>query len=156
MPIAYPLINGHRFDFSSAEIKVAGVLVYGIKALNYRHALDPGEVSGSRAPLIGRTRGKYTAEGSIELYLSEYQQLITLLAAGGRGYMEASFHIVASYSEVGGELITDTLIGCRLRNADKAFADGADALSVRCDLHIMELRENGLSALDARQLFRGI
>jgi hypothetical protein len=151
MPLLYPLIRGHRFDFSSAEINVDGQLVHGIKALNYSHALEPGELRGNRSPLIGRTRGEYSAEGSIEMYLAEFQVLITLLSAGGRGYMETSFNIVAAYNELGGDLITDELIGCRLTNADKSYSEGNDGLSVSCDLHIMEIRENGLSAVDPRQ-----
>lgn len=151
MALLFPLLNGHRHDFSSAEINVNGQLFNGIRALNYGHGLDPGELRGNRAPTIGRTRGKYAAEGDMEVYLAEYQQLILTL---GSGYMERSFNIVASYNELGQDLVTDMLIGCRIKKASKPFQEGNEPLVVRVELHVMELRENGLSAIDPRQFFR--
>lgn len=158
MPLLYPLINGARFDYSNVEITLAGGLkMYGVRAISYSHGLDPGELRGNRSPLIGRTRGTYTPEGSMELYLDEYHQLISELAtrAAGAGFMEVSFQISVSYAPTpGAALITDTLIGCRLRNAAKDYSEGNDALAVACDLHIMEIRENGLSAVTPTQFFR--
>ncbi len=156
MALQYPLINGHRHDFSSAEINVAGRFLNGIKSLDYGHSLEPGELRGNRAALIGRTRGKYGVDASIELYLAEYQELITVLSATGGGYLEASFNITASYNEAGQALVTDYLIGVRLKKPSKSFNEGGDALSVRCDLHVMELREGGLNALHPKQFFRTV
>ena len=156
MPLAFPLINGVTYDFSSVEIAIAGERIQGFRSISYSHGLDPGEVRGNRAMLIGRTRGTYAPEGSIEMFLPEYHRLISALSArgNGAGYMEVNFEIIVAYSEIGQTPITDQLIGCRLRNASKDHGEGGDALVVGCDLHIMQIIENGLTPISAAQFAR--
>lgn len=152
--LQYPLINGLRYDWSSAEITINGIRFTAIKALNYKPSLDPGEVRGNRAQLLGRTRGKYSAEGSLELYLSEWDQLTTALVADGSGIYEKSFDIVASFSEATIGVVTDTLVGCRLKTGDRSNQEGNEPLVVKADLHIMYILENGKAPLNAKQFLR--
>lgn len=140
----YPLINGFRHDWSSAEIKLAGTVVRGIKSLSYKPSSEPGEVFGTHAQKLGRTRGQLKFEASIELYLTEYEELKGSL---GDGYLEKSFSIVAQYSEEGQPVVTDELLGCRIKSPDKSFQSGSDALTVKLDLDVMLIIENGVKPL---------
>src|SRR5687767_2875869 len=151
MPIQFPLINGHRYDWSSAVIKLGGVLFNGITELTYRHALEPGELRGNRAQIIGRTRGSYSAEGSITLAKLEYADLIRQL---GDGYMEKAFDITASYqpSSDSADVVTDFLRGCRITSAENSHSEGGDVLVVRCDLSIMWIAEAERTAV-AKPIF---
>jgi hypothetical protein len=154
-PLIYPLINGMRHDYSSVEIKLDNARFTGIKSITYRHSLDPGMLRGSRAGLIGRTRGIYTAEGSIEFYKAEYSAFITALSINPlQGYFEAQFDVVVSYSEAFSALITDKLISARLKSAENNHSEGSDPLVVSCDLSIMYLIENGKMPLSPAQLVK--
>lgn len=152
---AYPLINGHRFDWSSVRVTIDGVPYTGVKSINYRQALTPAVVRGTRAQPTGRTRGIYEPEGSIELYKEDYQEVIKALSANGlRGYMEYAFQIIVQYSSPNQAVITDTLAGVRLASDEDAPAEGGDPFTVNCDLSIMYVLRNGLSALSPDQLLR--
>jgi hypothetical protein len=139
----------------------SGVKYHGVKSITYRHNLDPGVLRGNRAGLIGRTRGTYTAEGSVEFYRAEYEQFLSSLTGGGLGafvnapgYMEAIFDITVSYSEAFSPLLTDKLIACRLKSAENSHAEGNDPLTVKCDLSIMYLVENGKFPVSQSQLVK--
>lgn len=149
MPIGYPLINGLRFDFSSVTIRIGTQLFNGVKSLKYSQTLEPGIVRGNRSQVIGRTRGPLDSEGSIELYRSEFQDLISALVAlptagaGALGYMEVPFDITAVYAEVGVPPITDVIVGARIKKHELSGQEGGDALTVACDLHVMSILMGG-------------
>src|SRR4051812_25063026 len=138
----YPLINGVRYSFSSIELALDGATMIGFKELSYKAALDPGEVRGAAAQLIGRTRGQFSADGALTLYRQEFDELVARL---GPGFMERSFPIAAMYADEGQPTVCDQLIGCRIKNVDKSSSEGSEALTVKLDLHIMLIRFNGVS-----------
>lgn len=138
----FPLINGVRFDFSSVEIHIGAEVFNGIKEITYKHTLDPGMMRGTRAAVMGRTRGKYDPEASITFYKSEYQDFI---AAIGNNYMLREFNVTVIYQELPAlELVTDNLLQCRLKSSENSHSEGEDALVVKCDLSIMRILESGL------------
>lgn len=144
MTIAYPLINGVRHEWSSVEIKCKGKIFVGVKEIAYSHKLEPTKVYGTHPQPIGRTRGVYTPEASITLYLAEAQELREEL---GDGYMEESFDIVCAYSESALDAITDEIIGCRIKGEDHSASQGPDPLVRKFDLDVMLIRLNGKDAL---------
>ena len=76
---------------------------------------------------------------------------------GTRGYMETPFQGLVQYSTGiinPSEVITDTLAGCRLSSDEDSHSESADGLTVSCDLDIMYILKNGLSALSPEQLLR--
>lgn len=153
----YPLINGHRFDWSAVRISIDGITYTGVKSINYRQALTPGIVRGNHSQPTGRTRGIYEPEGSLEMYKEDYQDLIRALSANGtRGYMEYAFQVLVQYSSTAVQIgvVTDTLAGVRLASDEDSPAEGSDAFTVSCDLSIMYVLRNGLSALSPDQLLR--
>lgn len=152
--IPYPLINGNRFDFSSVELRLGNpstLFVGGVKEVTYSDSLEPGELRGNHAQLIGRTRGQYSAEASLTMFKQEFQQLVALL---GAGYMEVSFDTVVSFSEQGSAVITDVLSGCRIKKAEDSGSEGGDPLTVKVDLHVMALIRNGVPPLNPLRMLR--
>ena len=144
--IIYPLINGNRYDFTSLTIMANGIPVKGIKEISYTKTLEPGDVYGTSAQLLGRTRGQYKAEGSITIYREEWQELIKILQTlvPGGGYMEANFDVIVTYGELLLPTTTDTLKGCRIKKAEHSLAEGSDALVIKADLSIAHILDNDL------------
>lgn len=141
----YPLINGLRHDWSSLQIEVGTLKITGLKSLSYKHSLEPGEVRGTHPQVLGHTLGTYTADASIEMYLSEANELKRVL---GAGYMASVFNIVAKYSPKKGDpVITDRLIGCRIKTEDKSFSQGNEPLAVKFDLFVMIVQPDGVNPL---------
>jgi hypothetical protein len=144
MPISYPLINGVRYDFSSIEVHIAGRTVLGIKEISYSDNLEPGEVYGTHAQQLARTRGQYKAEGSMSLYREEADEFIRSL---GEGFLEKVFDIAVYYAEGKMPLVTDTIRGCRIKKHDLSPSAGSDALQVKFDLHVMYILHNGIAPI---------
>jgi len=170
MAISYPLINGVRFDASSFEIKVNGTTILGVKELSYGDGLEPGEVRGTSPQRLGRTRGKYDAEGSITLFKDEsvaFEQslqgisgliggaiggvigvAVSLSGLGGSsGLYESVFDIVVNISESDRPTVTDTIVGCRVKKADKNMPGSPEAAEVKYDLDVMYILHNGASPI---------
>ncbi len=144
MTTKLPLVNGFRFSFASVEVTYKGKRIPILKAINYTQEKMPGEVRGNHSQVVGRTRGDLKDTGSMEVYEEEFDDLITSL---GKGYMEQTFDIVASYAEEGQKTITDKLYGCIMTKVDKSHTQSTDGLVVKCDLHIMHIDLNGLNPL---------
>lgn len=148
MAIEYPLVQGERHDFAQIEVEIdtpAGPKRFkGFKAINYKVALKPGEVRGTAARKLGRTRGEATEDGSLEMYLAEWDEL---RAALGDGYMRKSFNITVTYGADGVPVTTDSLEGCRIEEVDKSHSQGADGLVAKLTLNIMKILENGLDPI---------
>lgn len=145
MPIAFPLINGNEYDWSSVKIMINGVPYLGIREISYRSTLTPGKVYGTSAQMLGRTRGQLEHEGSFTMYRSQFGDLIQALSllAGGvvGGYMEVAFTIMVAYEETlaSGRLHSDTLFGCRIQSDDQSHTQGSEPLVVKADLSIMRI-----------------
>jgi len=130
MAIIYPLINGVAHDWSSCEISINNDIVLGIKEISYSDSLEPGEVRGTHAQRLARTRGTYKCEASIELYL---EQANAFLAKLGTGFYETEFNIVVNFQDTGVSLIKDTIYNCKLKKIEKG-GGGSDAITRKFDL----------------------
>lgn len=149
LPIPAPiaqLINGKVFDFSSIELVAGPQTFSNLQEVSYSDSLEPGTLRGTSAKKKGRTRGEYDVEASISIYKGDLATLLgTLAALGLGGYGEAEFDINVTYSEGLDNVITDTLIGCRITDIEDSHSQGSDALQVTITLDVMELTRNGLS-----------
>lgn len=150
LPIPSPisqLINGKVYDFSSIEAVAGPQTFTNLQEVSYSDSLEPGILRGTSAKKKGRTRGEYDAEGTISIYKGDLATLLqTLSALGLGGYMEAEFDINVTYSEGLDNVVTDTLIGCRITDIEDSHSQGSDALTVSLTLDVMEISRNGLSA----------
>lgn len=142
-PIPYPLINGHRYSFASIEAFFNDIATIGFKSLNYGDELAPGELYGSRPQILGATRGKQKATGDFEMYRLEWELLKVSLGLAGLGFGETYFDIRATYAEAGMPVVTDTLIGCRIKKVDLSNADGTDPTVVKCELFVTRVLFSG-------------
>lgn len=142
-----PVINGHRYSWSSIEIDLGdlGGIQTGVSAISYQQSLEPSKLRGAGSPQpSGRTRGEYDAEGSVSLYKEDADNLIALL---GNGFMEKVFDITVSYADTGNPVRTDKLFGCRIQTDEQDFSPGGDALEVTFSLNVMKLQRNGFDPL---------
>lgn len=152
----YPLINGIRFEWSSAIIKVDGGAEFGgIKEMEYSAALEPSYCYGNRAMPVGRTRGQYKPEAKMSMYKTEAEQLFAYLATRGgvaRGFMEVPFDVLVAYAEVDAAPITDLIIGARIKKHSDKGSEGADALVTELELSVMRIRPNLRNPVGVSQL----
>ena len=144
MALEYPQINGARHSWASVTIDLNGDKFEGVKEIKYSDSLEPGEVMGTATRRIGRTRGEAKAEASITLYLSERSAFYAKLGAGG--YKKA-FNIVVSYEE-GGEIVTDKIIGCRVKKGEGGGSSGSDAIEHPMDLDVHKILWNGVDMIE--------
>lgn len=143
--LSYPLVNGNRFDFTSIEILIEGIPFRGVKSINYEDGTDGAKQYGTSARPLGRTRGKYDPSGSLEIFKEEANAIRLLL---GNGWGEVSLTIVVAYAELAVSVPTvDKLFGCRVRKAADAHSQGAEGLTEKWDLDIMDITRNGVRLL---------
>jgi hypothetical protein len=145
LPIQFPLINGHRYSFASIEALFNDIPMIGFKSLNYGDSLEPGEVYGSRSQLLGATRGKQKATSDFEMYRLEWDFLIRTLGVLGVGFGESYFDISCSYAELNQPVVTDRLLGCRIKKFDLSNTDGTDPTVVKNELFITRVKVAGVT-----------
>ncbi len=151
----YPLVNGFRHSWASVEAKIQNIPFRGIQEVNYTTKQEGEKLWGPHPEALGETLGELDHEGSIVLPTREFYHLLGML---GPGFMKVRFPIVVSYAEEedGGEVITDELLFCRLRNLDASNARGAGALMRKVDLSIMKIKWNGVEAFDPPLAIAGV
>jgi hypothetical protein len=148
-PVALPLINGRRYQFSSIEFSVlkpdgTTEIFIEINSISYGDALDIAFVRGTNAAPIGWTEGEYEAEDTVvTFYKSALQRLID---AVGPGYLGANFSLTVKYSANGEPLTTDR-ITCRLSGLKDSPAVGNEPLSVEATFKTMIVTRNGNTPL---------
>jgi len=143
----YPNSNGTAHDWSSVEVDLGedGGIFTGISELTYSDNLEPGEAMGTSAQKLARTRGVYSAEGSITMLKRDATEFI---AALGNGFKEKTFDITVMYSDTNvPDVITDKLFSCRIGSTESGGSQGSDALSVTYSIDIMRISWNGVDPL---------
>lgn len=141
-----PLINGHRYGWSSISLSVLGADSPGFVSINYKFTSEPGKVRAKGSRVIGTTEGEDDIEASFELLKSDAAKLIKAL---GAGYMKKKFDIKIEFGEEAeGEPIVVELFGCRMTTDDSSHSKGTDALTEKFDLHVMDALVNGISPFE--------
>lgn len=141
-PIQYPLINGVRHSGSSVELKLNGQVYVGFKSINYARKRNRTMVKGPHPDPIGKTQGSNEYTGDCELYLAEYNRLITDM---GNGYGDVQFIVTVTYSLNGFDTIVDTLTGCSIDSTDSSNStDSSDPTVRKFDLNPVKIKFNGL------------
>lgn len=145
----FPLINGHRYGWASITMKASGNELVHLKEISYNHKLEPGMVRGVGPQVSGRTRGEYTAEGSMTLQREGWDELRNAL---GDGYLEVSFPISVSYAEDGQPVVTDELVGVRIKSVETKGSQGTDPIETALELSILYVLEAGKKPLRKMRL----
>lgn len=147
----YPNIRGKRMSFASVSLSMNGqVPTVAFKDISYDDTLSPVKVMGTSPIPLGRTEGTYEANASVEIYREEFDDFMKTLGAlaNGAGFKETSFDIVITYSENGTDVITDTLVGCRIESNPSKATQGADPLTVPVKLNVLYILWNGRNSVD--------
>jgi hypothetical protein len=143
------MINGHRFSWNSGEFRFNGLLMVGVKSLNYKRALKGGLVRGVGPNPIGRTAGEAEYTGDFEILRLEYENLMASL--GGVGVQEVVFPITAKFSEgFGLYMVNDLIPSVRIEEEDFSNAQGTDASMVKCSFSSLNMLINGTTAVAPR------
>lgn len=144
----YPLIDGHKHDFSSVELQVSTdegspLILTGVAEISYSQSLSPGVVRGSVSQPLAFTQGKLDpGEGSLSMPLEDAQELRDAL---GAGYMAKQFQITCSYAADGSPTVTDQLIGVRITSEETSGSgDSEDPIMVSFDIMYLRGTRGGL------------
>jgi len=137
-------INGKAYSHSSIEVQLNGKSYPFVKEVTYSDSLEPGEVRGTSAQLLSRTRGDYKAEASLTLYKGAAQELLDDL---GDAFMEKEWDLVVTRKEEDMSTIIDTVVKCRIKKHESGSSQGADPNEVKLDLHPFYILWNGYSPI---------
>lgn len=140
MPGTFTIINGVAYSHSSCEISILGKPRLFVKEVKYSHNLEPGDVRGTSAQRIARTRGEYKCDGSITFYRGGAEEIREDL---GDGWMEQEFDVVVTLQEDGLSTIIDTIAKCRAKKDETGSSSGSDPNEESWDLDPMYLLKNG-------------
>jgi hypothetical protein len=144
IPISYPLINGHRYSWTSLEIGLNGVTMRGVSSIDYGDELKPGKMRGTGPNVIGRTRGEYDADVELEMYRLEWENLKSSLGQSGTGFGESAFPITVQYAEANQPVVTDTIEGSRVTKVRTGGAEGTDPTKVKLSIDCTRILHNGV------------
>lgn len=155
------ILNGNRFGHVNLSLSFGNIfggnqqtsyagadLPRGIvKSLSYDAMQDAGIVQGNQVAILGRTSGYGTATGSLEVYVSEFDDFAQRLTNGGQfPILAVDFDLTASYSINDIDVRTDVLIGVRITKIGSSSQSGNDAHTKVLELNIAQLKLNGLYA----------
>jgi hypothetical protein len=140
------IINRKAYDFTCVELHAKNKRYLGISAINYEHGLEPKRSKGTHSQDLGRSTGDYSTAGSLTI---DKQDAELIRADLGDGYMEEEFFIVVNYAKTGMPVITDELLGVRIKKESDAHSKGGDTLSETWELDILEVVKNGKHAVKA-------
>ena len=143
----YPDVNGVATSYCSIRLMIGpGIPIVGVKSINYKDVGEIPKVRGASAVDIGRTRGKVSSEGDIELLQEEWDLLLPKLTlAGVVGYMESPWPVSVVYAEAASPQKTrmDSLVAVRFHSAEKSNSESTDALTVKLQMSIMQIAWSG-------------
>ena len=117
--------------------------------VSYSHTVERVAVEGNQRIILGFTKGTYKAESSFSMTLRKYRELIQFL---GNGYFDKTFVVNVSFAPDDGDtIISDEIIGCKLKKTGKDFSKGNDALEVEIELDVVKIKEDGLEPIEVDQ-----
>ncbi len=157
MPVTYPLITGVRFDASSIELSLNGKRYIGVTEMEYEQTLEPGEVRGLSAQILGYTRGIQKAGGRLMMLREEFQDLSIDLQTLATGLLEANFLCSIHYAELPPLSIpgnpfatsTDQIWGLRFTGTRHRFQQGSsDPIVVEMPFVARIILVNGLQPMN--------
>lgn len=140
------VVNGTRYGFVDIKISIDGADTIELLSIDYSDTIERGEVRGTRQQMIGMTRGDYKAEASFKLTKESYTALIALM---GSGYGNRMFSIVVQYANDSEPLVTDEIVGCKIKSAKDSHSKGTDGLETEVELDVIKgIVRNGVTIID--------
>ncbi len=130
------MVNGHKYDWESVEIKLPNGTAIGITDINYNDEKGIEKRYGKGAVPRGYGRKNYNASGDITIDRDEYESLKNAL--GGTVYGDNPFQIVVSYGNNDMPTVTDTLPDVLIaKQSTGAKQDSENAGEMKLDLEFL-------------------
>jgi len=147
----FPQINGHVWSWAelvpSIEIHEGeSIQTKDFAAIDYDHALEGTKVPGVGSMHVGDTKGVYSANGSMSMYLAAQERFTDALCAlspNGDTYGTVKFDLVVSWTNDAGETTTHKLVGCRIQSEGHSHSPSADATVVTMPLMVGKVLKKG-------------
>lgn len=140
--MATPLINGINYSWANISLILFGVPVVGITKIEYKRKQKKENNYGAGAQPVSRGYGNFEYEGSIELYLDEWNRIIQ--ASPNRDpLLIAPFEIQVVYSGRGILAEKDVLKAVEFKEDDFKANQGDTKLMVTVPL-IIGLIDRGI------------
>lgn len=131
-------INGHVYEWASITFNVAGVLVSGITAINYKEEQKMEPVFGAGNRQIGYSTGEITNPGNVTLLMEEVEALQSA-SPTGRLQDLPLFPIIVQFMTDDGKFANHTLKFCKFKNNGRDTKQGDLSIAVPLDLLIGEI-----------------
>jgi zona occludens toxin (predicted ATPase) len=145
-------MNQNRWSLASGKISVHGQEYRGIQSLSPKESVKREKVYGSGRIAVGRVRGQHEASCSMEMLLSEYNQLVQTL---GPSFSDVPFDIAATFIEmVGDGVFSVEVVQATIISAELKASNDQKALVMAVELDVVEpIIWNGLRMCDQEDGF---
>lgn len=136
--MAQTLINGYSYGWSTLEINIGRVPVFGVTAISYNEEEEMEENYGKGNRPVSRGFGNITTTGSITLDMAEVE---ALQAASPTGRLQDlnEFDVIVSYQPKSGAIKTHKLKNCRFKNNGREINQNDKRVSTQLELIIAEI-----------------
>lgn len=142
MAISYPDINGKRYSWASIKVNIGNQQYLGVKSINFNEKVDPQKIHGTGQNIIGATAGMYDADGDVEVYQAEADDIITAL---GVGWGNRPLTITVQYEDDGQPTVTKTLI-VRLTARTQGGSESGEAMTSKFTMFFLApIDSNGIT-----------
>jgi hypothetical protein len=128
------LINGIHWSWQSVEIAANGIVLPGVKSMNYKDSMTPGKVRGTSAIWLGYTDGQYEADADMEVFRTQDEAF--KLALGGIGFMQRRMVVTVTYFHPELPPVVDTIVA-RIMGNEVGLSDSPDAAAVKHPLCVL-------------------
>ncbi len=143
-PILYPLIDGVRYSWASVKLTIGALQYLGCKSVNVNEKTDPAKIHGTGQNIIGTTAGMYDADGDIEFYQAEADQIVSSL---GTGWMNKAVKVQVQYAD-DGQPIRTKVLSVRLTGRTQGGSEGSEASTSKFTMFFLApVLDNGIAGV---------
>jgi hypothetical protein len=135
MPGSVPVINGVNYSWANISLILFGTPVIGITAIDYKRKQEKKNNYGAGQQPVSRGYGNYEYEGSIELYMDVWKQIISS-SPNRDPLLIPMFDIPVVYGGTGVLTTKDVLRGCEFTEEGLDTKSGDTRILIKIPLII--------------------
>lgn len=139
--------NSREFEFADIKVRILGKELSGLRGLTYKSSQDKELLYGQGNQAKGIQRGNIKQEGTLSLLKGDFDELN--LAARAAGYSSITavpfkfINIDCVYQKTdGGELKTDSLIGCEFTEFEDGMKQGEKFKEISLPFIFLRLKQS--------------
>jgi len=138
-------INNVIYDFSCVTLNIAGLEITGIQSISWTDGREHTGVYGSGILPLGATPGQWSGSGSLEMILSDYDNLYRSLTR----FYDSQWSASITYTLGGHMPIMERLPACIFTGRSGDMSQGSDALVRSMDFLMLAPPTLGLTSPNA-------